>query len=471
MTRIHCIFAAAAAAAASAALCGCSAVLSARESQQGAAAAAEGRVLDPVPADLSGATLQDLVAFAVSNRPSVVSSRLGVEDARLQLKQIASDAPLASTTPWNAADVSARIGYSETSPSAHFENLGRTRKGKMTGSLSLDLLLWDAGRNSARVRAQTENVIAAELSLVQEGYTVFEEVSVRYFALLQEEALREVAVSNLAQYAEHLERAKDMLELGEAKNLDVLRAELDLAESREALVAASNSVTVAGANLMAALGIDISRGDYLQVLGERGVMLEELSRRLPETAGTSREMFDFARTNAPSMRIARAKLRAASADVDYAIADLMPSFSASLSMNWTDPLWYWRWGLDAVQSVFTGWRKTSAVERATVALESAKNSVDALEQDLSRKIEIAIAERDNAKIAEQTAADSLASAKENLETVKAQFEVGDASRVEFSEAVSSFAAAQGNMVKAFYRGQSAEAYLYGLAGIDPVYVQ
>jgi outer membrane protein TolC len=38
------------------------------------------------------------------------------------------------------------------------------------------------------------------------------------------------------------------------------------------------------------------------------------------------------------MRLSRARLRASSAEVDYAIADLMPSVRASVSLDWTNPL-------------------------------------------------------------------------------------------------------------------------------------
>jgi outer membrane protein TolC len=175
----------------------------------------------------------------------------------------------------------------------------------------------------------------------------------------------------------------------------------------------------------------------------------------------------FARTNSPAVAVARAKVRAASAQVDYAIADLAPSLSASASLNWTDPLWYWQWGLDAVQSLFTGWKKTTAVERAKVALESAASSLESEEQQLSRSIELAVAERDSAAEALATAAESVRQARENLETVASQHDVGDATRIDYADAVSAYVEALGSRVKAFYRGQIAEAKIIGLTGREP----
>lgn len=450
-------------------LAGCRAVRDARRAQEEAAPAGEGAVARG-KVDLSGLPLPDLVAFALTNRPSMASAAIAVEDARLALKEIAADAPLASSTPWKAAHANASLGYSESSKAAHFDDFEtKTRRGDATGAISVDLLVWDFGRNDARARAQAENVLAAEQSLVKEGYSVFNEVSAAYFALLQNRALLEVAATNEVQYADHLERAESMFEQGEAQKLDVLRAKLDLARARESLVSASNDVAVSGARLMAALGVDASQGDFRSVLGDRPVWLTDVVRGFADTDESAEDAFAFARTNAPAMKVARARLRAASAQVDYAVADLKPSVSASLSLNWTDPLWYWRWGLSAAQSLFTGWRKTTAVDRAVLSLRSAESAVESEEQQLSRSIEVAVAERDNARESVRSAEESVRSALENLETVTSRYEVGDVSRVDFTDAVSAYAEAQGNRIKAFYRGQIAEAALFETTGRMPEY--
>ena len=456
-----------------AAAVGCSTVRQARDMQAKLAPKGTDREAAewmPPKVDLRGAPLRALVEFALTNRPSMVSAALDVKDARLALRQIAADAPIASATPWNAADVSVKTGYSETSPQAKFDDLGHTQRGKATAGLSVDLLLYDFGRNAAQARAQAEKVVAAEYALVREGYTVFDDVAGSYFALLRNEALFEVACTNEIEYLEHLAQAEDRLSLGEAKEVDVLRARLDLARARQDIVSASNDVVTAGADLMAAMGVDAATGDAATVLGTRLGGLSRVLRALPDSTATAREAYDFACTNAPALRMARARLRAASAEVDYAIADLLPKATASVSLNWTDPLWYWNWGVSAVQSVFTGWRKTTAVDRAVLAMESAAVSVDHEEQQLSYDLSLAVAERDNAAEARRTAKKSVHEAQENLALVKEQYALGDVSRVDFTDAVGALARAYGDRIKAYYRGQAAEAQLFKLVGSDPVYL-
>jgi outer membrane protein TolC len=262
---------------------------------------------------------------------------------------------------------------------------------------------------------------------------------------------------------------EDEREVGEAKALDLVRARLDLAEARERTVAASNAVITAAAGFKRSLGIEASRSGREEVFAADGDPLVWLYRGFPATAGTAAETMDAARTNAPALAIARCRLRAAGNQVDFAESDLLPSLSASLSLNWTDPLWYWQWGCSAVQTVFQGGRKVAALERAVLEMENAASAVDAAEHALALEIELAVSERNDASSARDTAAVSLRQAKDNLELVRSRYELGDVSRVDYTSAVAAYAAALGGRVSAFYRLQRAEAKLFSLVGVMPRY--
>lgn len=456
-----------AAALAAAVLTGCAVVREAREAQRDVAALGDGSVEVQRPERLPdvGTNLAEMVGYALGARPTMISAALAVQDARLAMKTIEASAPLASSTPWNAVSASGSAGYSATSAQNNFSQLKTKTKGDASATLSLDLLVWDFGRNRAQARAQAERVVAAELELSREGFATFAAVSEAYFTRLECGALLEVAFTNEMERAEHLKRAEGRLAAGEAQKLDVLRAQLDLAEAREAVVAASNDFVNAGAVLAKSLGLAASWGEEVIDIPPN---LEPSDRPLDPTSIGADALFDFARTNAPAMQVARARLRAASADLDYALADLLPEVSASLSLNWLDPLWYWRWGVNGAQSLFTGFRRTTAVERARVAMQTIATEVEEAELDLSRAITIAVNERDNAREALASAEASVRSARENLDTVSEQFAVGDVSRVEYTEAVADWANALASRVKAFYRGQKAEAALITLSGTYPL---
>ena len=113
--------------------------------------------------------------------------------------------------------------------------------------------------------------------------------------------------------------------------------------------------------------------------------------------------------------------------------------------------------------------QTTAVDRAVVAMHQAEREVAEAEQRLSRDIELVTATRDNAREALRTAEDTFKTARENLDLVRRRHEVGEASRVDFTEAVADYVEAMGNRVGAFYRGQRAEAAIFALEGTYPAY--
>lgn len=156
-------------------------------------------------------------------------------------------------------------------------------------------------------------------------------------------------------------------------------------------------------------------------------------------------------------------------DVDWAVADLFPELKLSSSFNFADPAWNWSWAFDAAQSLFLGWRKTTAVDAAVVRMRSAAMDVEAAELSLSRDLAVAIAERDNSAASLAAARTSVRQSRENLRVADEQYRVGDASRIDYADAVADYAEALGQRVKAFYEGQLAEVRILRLVGGAPMY--
>lgn len=419
--------------------------------------------------DLSHCWLSELVDFAMTNRPSVARNALELEDARLAMKQLNASAPLISETPWLSPKLTFNGSYDESSSGSPIGDLSLSTRGDPALSVGLSIPIYDFGRHDAKLRAQGEKILDAELQLIDTGYGVFYDVATTYFKLLEKCALLSVAYTNELEYAVHLEQAERRMEAGEVKKIDVLRARLDLAKAREGIVNAQAEVDTTGAEFQRALGVDASHGTRRDILDFPGDPLTFVMRGFPDTSYTAKEAFELARTNAPSMRVARARLRAASADVDYAVADLMPEISASVSLNWTDPLWYWHWGVSVAQSLFSGFSKTTAVERSVNAMQQCAADVETAELELSLNIEKAVSARDTAMKAQETAAESLKEATDNLELVRQEYLLGEASRVEFTDAVSDYVEAMGSRISAFYTKQRAESAIFSLVGVYPVY--
>ncbi len=448
---------------------GCSHIRNAREAQEKVEASGRGDKPAFGLVYLKRAPLEQLVAFAMTNRPSVVNARLAVEDARLAIKEAAPDAPLLSDSPWTTPLFTVNGAYEEATQGMALGHGFGDMNRKPSAGISVSLLVYDFGRFSARSKQLAEATVSAEMQLATIGYEVFNEVASSYFTFLEKCALFEVARTNEILYANHLARAEARQQAGEAYRLDVLRARLDLANARKAVVAASNLVDTSGAKLMNALGVDASRGTWQQVIGNPGLGMDTVKRGFARTFYKVDEAYDFARTNTPVMCVKRANLRAASFAVDYAVADAMPKITVSSGFSWTDPLWVFKWGAAAAYSLSTGLRQFVNIDRSVVSMKKAETEVVKAEQQLSVDLEVAIANRDNSVAAIESAIASVKSAKENLDTVQEQLSVGYVSRIELSDAIASHSVATGDAIVAFYDGQRAEAALFALVGKYPVY--
>ena len=296
--------------------CGCSTIKRARTAQADVAQAADdakANSKEVTHVDLRGLRLVDYVAWAMNHRPSIEAAHLAVTNAALELSRVTSDREL-------QLNLSSGFSQSTANRSTHFS--WHQDRGKFTSDVSLDLLIYDFGRIDARERQARENLVAAQRNLADAEFAVFNDVAKSYFTLLRNDALLEVARTNEFQYAEHLRQAESLFSEGEVKKLDVLKARVDLSDARLATINASNEVVTAGAAFIRALGLSAERATREDVMSVAADALATSKSDLKPTTYNSAEALDLARTNAPSLMVLRAKLRAASAEVDYAIADL-----------------------------------------------------------------------------------------------------------------------------------------------------
>ncbi len=84
-----------------------------------------------------------------------------------------------------------------------------------------------------------------------------EEITNRYFEVLKSEEKVEIEKISVEQSKENLEMVKNKFSLGDANELDVMRAEVGLSQAQLDLTRAKNSLTVARMNLNYVLGLPL----------------------------------------------------------------------------------------------------------------------------------------------------------------------------------------------------------------------
>jgi len=111
-----------------------------------------------------------------------------------------------------------------------------------SAGLSVEQTLYDFGRTSSKVgeaRALEKSAEARFRGLKQD---VFLRTTAVYYSILQAQALRETAEQEVKQFADHQRVADSLFRQGKVTRNDVLQAQVQLATSRQLLLARKNQV-------------------------------------------------------------------------------------------------------------------------------------------------------------------------------------------------------------------------------------
>src|SRR5262249_23929880 len=209
-------------------------------------------VVEPQPSACSPA---DAIAFAQQQSPRLQSARAAIERARGQ--EQAAFAPFLPEVDllFQSGATSNNQGPGAAGPTGFL----RTSSTPGTHSyvqpeLQLLWTVYDFGRRAGRYQQAAARDRIAELQLVRADQTVQFDVTAAYLNILlaraslrvQEEAIRQAEVT--------LKDARARFKGGVAEPDDVLRAEVQLSESREAFVSAQEAELVAVAQLNNVMG-------------------------------------------------------------------------------------------------------------------------------------------------------------------------------------------------------------------------
>jgi outer membrane protein TolC len=435
-------------------LCGCQTVKMARQAQSATDRLPGETTVTAAQAHLESASsyaLTNLEQIARTYHPSMLQAQQAIVSARLQCRMIHS-----SRLP----QITASGTYDRSTQNSSGRRPSSTRmSGSWSGSLGLDLLLYDFGKLDSQEKQALQSLIAAEEQLRVTELELTFNVRSAFFEYLRSEELCRVALESEKQFAQHLEEARTMVQVGTRRQYDVTKAEVDWGNARMNVITYNNGLLVARAQLNRALGL-ADAPDYLIGKGE-----------MPPHPERVEALMAKARDNAPSLAVLRARERAASAYVDQTIADLYPDLSLGADAGFSGrgfPLtWNFSWALRVVQNIFDGHRKTARIDDAVTQLRSARASVSNEEQATFLSLMNAVTQRESAEKKLEVSELIQRQAIENLDIVNEQYRVGVSSSIERTDAQVTVTQAKADVVRARYDDQAARARIAWLIG-DPV---
>lgn len=194
--------------------------------------------------------------------------------------------------------INALATVSGTSPRTGGESLNSTI------NLTLELLLWDAGRTELAVEAAKETVLAVRAQLVEQEQTVLLDAVNAYVQVLRDTRVVELRQSNLRLITQELRAARDRFEVGEVTRTDVAQAEARLAQARGDLIDAQGQ-------------LEITRELYKVAVGRKPARLAGISR-LPALPKSVEAAKAEAKRKSPTIEQIQRQIK--SAELNYAAA-------------------------------------------------------------------------------------------------------------------------------------------------------
>jgi outer membrane protein len=401
-------------------------------------------------------TLEQVVARALQHSPQVAQAAGAVQTATtaertalgafLPNLNISSNASLASTNRFDPT-LGTTISGSSDSYSA---------------GISSGMDLFTGGRRGAdlaRSRAQTD---AFEAAFVEQRYAITRNAKAAYFDVLRGSDLIRSAEARLSRAQQVLAAAERRTQVGSGTRSDVLRAQLEVTNSRQALLQAQNQKR----NAMFALGRLAGVDGPVEASQEQPLQLEELT--------LSREqLLDLVLAASPAVITAQANEIAASASVRAARAQYLPTLNTSGSYNWAsseasfnDVRGSWNMRLGLSFPVFNRFQREESIERARV-----QSSVAGMQLEDTRRLARANLERVVGSL--ETARQQIALAQEALEVAEEdqrmqeeRYRLGVSTILDQVTSQENVVRAEADLIAARYDYQLARAELESLIGRD-----
>lgn len=330
---------------------------------------------------------------------------------------------------------STRQGYTVGSPGAS-EN--------RETSLQLSQLVWDSGLTSSRIRQSQARLQQAQWEEIETAQSLAFNVARNFYNVLRSRALVRLNEAIVERAERDVDLARTTVEVGTGAPIDILRAQVPLANARVDLIAARKQAEKDLEALKNAMGLpgtaplEVAAGPFP---AEPSLSLEECRSR--------------AYAQRPELRRLEAALAASREGLRAARIQQQPQLS--VNGNYEDFLYSSRdvereWSAGAVLSapLFDGGRTKAAVRAAQANLEAARAQQEQMRQSVDLEVSQAYLDLESARERRQAAQLSVELAQQNLAANQDRYREGVGSLLEVTDAQVELARAETNQIQAEY---------------------
>jgi TolC family type I secretion outer membrane protein len=399
-------------------------------------------------------TLEQAVELAQRASPTL-AQRLGT----VRTAESAERVQLGSFLPSLSLSSSASLSSSERFDPDLGTSVSNASDSYSAGvSSSIDL--FTAGRRGAQLRQARANTDVAEAAVVQQQFAVALQAKQTFFNVLRADELIHLSEARVVRAEQALDAAERRMAVGSGTRSDVLRAQLELNQARQAVLQAQSQRRTAAYALGAVVGVD----------GPVGAEADLPAGPTP-LALSDAELVQLAIEQSPAVRTAEAGVHADEAGLRASRTQYFPTLRASGGYDWFNQTaaldggrTSWSTRLSLSYPIFNGFGREDAVERANVQLSVSRIEVEAARRQARADLESVLTAL---RLAEQQivlAQEAVNVASEDLRVVEERYRLGAAISIDLLQSQAALVQAENDLVAARYDYVVARAQIEALVG-------
>ena len=398
--------------------------------------------------------LPDAIAFALRNSPRLRSARAAIERARGQeqvafapfLPQLDLLGQYGVVSDTLAPGIAGNVGFI-------LANGSGTRSYAQT-EVGLQWTLYDFGRTGGRYRQAVARGHIAELQLLRADQTVEFDVAIAYLEVLLARAFHRVEVDAVRRAEATLDDTVARSAGGVALREDVLRAQVQLSESREALVLAREGEFDTLARLNNVMGRNAAWP--LEVI--------DLEVR-PPLRGLLGDLLERSAAERPEVGLARQAVAAAQEGSQAARGEFLPQIFVRAAVGRTDGKnvitgWQEGAGLHVEAPLYSGGRHRGELRSAEADVEGALADAQTILDAISLQVNLAYRGAVAASERIDLSRTAVVQAEENLRLIRVRYRNGNATPTDIVDSETALTRSQQRFFSATY------TYLAALARLD-----
>lgn len=313
-----------------------------------------------------------------------------------------------------------------------------------SAGLNVDYLLFDSGNRQAQLRAALARQGVAEEDAQSIRQDILLNVARAYYNLAASLENLAVQKENLARAEDNLRLAKERYAVGAVPHADVLRARVEVSDSKLTLVRAESSVRIAAGALNTSMGLPV------ELALEIDTKLDELDP--PETINLAGAL-DQAVHKRPEIKSALRNIAAAGYEVDSAKSAFGPKLKAEGGYGWRDADVLpkdeeWLVGVSIELPIFTGFSRFHQLGKARAQVAKEEAQVKDLVLKVREEVWTNHSRLKEAHEATLAAEVEVTDAKESLRITKERYQVGVSTITDLLAAQTALARASADLVAA-----------------------